>query len=310
MSSIINYSKFDNIDVSSSDDESKNKKPQITTLGKNDKVLLGPRGLSILKNENEQTQDKDAGKSTNQEQNEPPICSKQFEDVEKNIIKRDNNNENLKNKSNLKNMIINGGVVPYKYLWNQSAQDINAYITLPLHSKAKSLVVQIDEDKLVVKKITKLETFEQNKHKQSGNGTHNNWELLIDKPFPFKINTNEDTQLWEIQNLKINWNNIFHLSNEVNNQNLHFDFGNQLIDKEETFLYISLKKKNEIENSYIWWSCLFKNDETINVSKLPTRNSINRTNNSSTSFKNIWEEAHLIFKKNIAKRELPRRIDS
>ncbi|CAI7722399.1 HSP20-like chaperone, putative [Plasmodium vivax] len=320
MSSPINYSKFDQIDVSSSDDERKRRKPQLTTLGKKDKVVLSPSGLTILKGENGEINGADVRNSTNQEQTKPHISANQ-EQTEPHVesaspgatkngaAQTDKNEDALKNKRNLENMITNGAVVPFKYIWNQSIQEINAYIALPLHTKAKSLVVQMQEDKMVVKKVAKQGEAAHIASAQSTNGTSNHEEVLIDKPFPFKVSEDEDTQLWEIKNMKINWKDIFHLANEVNNQNLHFDFEGSSFEKEETFLCINLKKKYEFEGFYVWWSCLFKDDQPINLSSLPTRKAMNKTGNSSTSFKTIWQEAHETFKKNISKRGLPRRVD-
>ncbi|KAI4836791.1 HSP20-like chaperone [Plasmodium brasilianum] len=318
MSSIINYSKFDKIDVSSSDDENKNRKPHVTTLCHNDKVVIGPSGLTILKNNEDQMQNDEVTKVTNESGNERVVNDKPIKSVRKDdayngnaIIthtanNNDEGNENkgsLINENLLKNMVINGGVVPYKYIWNQSKHDINGYIVLPLHCKAKSLVVQIYEDKLIIKRNKNEKTL-NNKNKSNEINSLDNFEILINKYFSFKINMNEDTQLWEIKNMKINWNSLFHLSNKINNQNANFDFVHNRDDKEETFLYISLKKKNEIENAYIWWASLFKNEEQINISSLPSRISTNK-NNNSTSFKNLWNEAHENFKKNIAKKGLP-----
>ncbi|SBT43100.1 hypothetical protein POVWA1_047210 [Plasmodium ovale wallikeri] len=319
MSSTINYSRFDKIDVSSSDDEGKNRKPQITTLNSKDKVVIGPSGLTILKNNSDQNENlsgninKDKNSSNDDRKNNSE--SKQLSDTDETYtlnkkdssIPSDGNKNTLENEKNFKSMILNGGVVPYRYIWNQSPHDINSYIVLPLHCKAKSLVVNIFEDKLVVKR--KKSCTLQNDENGEGKGNNNNYDTLINKNFPFKIHMDEDTQLWEIKNIKINWNNLFHLSNKVNNQNAIFDFGENVQNKEETFLYISLKKKNEIENSYIWWASLFKNEEQINLSNLPSRISKNRLNNGSTSFKNVWEEAHEIFKKSISKKGLPVPID-
>ncbi|CDU19782.1 HSP20-like chaperone, putative [Plasmodium yoelii] len=286
MHGVINYSKFDNIEVSSSDDEVKKRIPKITTLNSKDKVVVGPDGLTILKE------------------------STTSQNVEKCVEKKQtpHNTQNEKEKI-FKNMILNGAVIPYKYIWNQSLYDINSYIVLPLNCKAKSLKIQIFEDKLVVKKeknmnLTNIENLDDN--------NNNTYETLIDKEFSFKINTNDDTQLWEIKTIEINWKEIFNLSNKINNQNMNFDFGENVKDTKETFLYISLKKNSEIKSSYVWWSCLFKGDEKIDTFKLPSRIILNKNinnNNDNTSFKKVWEEAHEIFKKNISKKKLPYCID-
>ncbi|CAA9989662.1 conserved Plasmodium protein, unknown function [Plasmodium knowlesi strain H] len=309
MSSPINYSKFDQIDVSSSDDERKSRKPQVTTLGKKDKVVLSPSGLTILKDGDGEINDTKVCKSTNQEHTVPHIESKSLVANKNGVALTDKKEDVLKNKKHLENMITNGAVVPFKYIWNQSIQEINAYIALPLYTKAKSLVVQIQEDKMVVKKVVKNGEAEHIRSAQSRNDTCNHEEVLIDKPFPYKVSEDEDTQLWEIKNIKINWQDIFHLSNKVNNQNLHFNFGENSIEKEETFLCINLKKKYDFEGFYVWWACLFKDDQPINLSSLPTRKTMNNTGSGSTSFKNIWQEAHETFKKNISKRGLPHRVD-
>ncbi|VTZ70107.1 HSP20-like chaperone, putative [Plasmodium chabaudi chabaudi] len=301
MHGVINYSKFDNIDVSSSDDETKKRTPQITTLNSKDKVVVGPDGLTILK---ESTTSQSIEKCVEKKKNDHP--------------KIDNNTQNEKEK-NLKNMIFNGGVIPYKYIWSQSLHDINGYIVLPLNCKAKSLVIQIFEDKLVVKKeknmdTTSVESVEEKTKCDSSskiNVGDNKYDTLIDKEFSFKINTNEDTQLWEIKTIEINWKEIFELCNKINNQNMNFDFGQNVKDTKETFLYISLKKNSEIKSSYVWWSCLFKGDEKIDTFKLPSRIILNKNinNNNNTSFKKVWEEAHAIFKKNISKKNLPYCVD-
>ncbi|ANQ09437.1 Uncharacterized protein PCOAH_00046310 [Plasmodium coatneyi] len=309
MSSPINYSKFDQIDVSSSDDERKSRKPQLTTLGKKDKVVLSPSGLTILKGGDGEINGTGVCKSTNQEKNEAHIERESLGETKNGVAQTDKNEDALKNKRNLENMITNGAVVPFKYIWNQSVQEINAYIALPLYTKAKSLVVQIKEDKMVVKKVVKQGEAAHIKDVQSTNGTSNHEEVLIDRTFPYKVSEDEDTQLWEVKNIKINWEDIFHLANKVNNQNLHFNFGENSIEKEETFLCINIKKKYDFEGFYVWWACLFKDDQPINLSSLPTRKAMSNTGSSSTSFKNIWQEAHETFKKNISKRGLPRRVD-
>ncbi|CRH01439.1 conserved Plasmodium protein, unknown function [Plasmodium relictum] len=293
MSSLINYSKFEKLEVSSSDEENRSRKPQITTLNNNDKVVIGPDGLTILKKSTEEKTNKNLKSLEGEKTND------------KNLESSKNENINDKNKDILKNMIINGGVIPFKCIWNQSIHYVSGYITLPLHSKAKYLIVEIYEDKLVVRKRKNCNTL--NSESKNKNDL-NNYDILINKYFSFKINTNEDTQLWEIKNMKINWHKLFYLSNKINNQTIKFDFEENIVEKEETFLYISLKKKNEIENSYVWWGSLFKDEEKINISNLPTRISINK-NNNSTSFKNVWDEAHEIFKKKISKKN-PYPIDS
>ncbi|EUD69438.1 hypothetical protein C922_00301 [Plasmodium inui San Antonio 1] len=309
MSSPINYSKFDQIVVSSSDDERKSRKPQLTKLGRKDKVVLSPSGLTILKDGNGEINGADVCRSIVQEHAEAHIKSEFVGETKNCVAETDKEQDALKNKRNLENMITNGAVVPFKYIWNQSIQEINAYIALPLHTKAKSLIVQIHEDKMVVKKVVKEGETTNTTSAQSTNGTSNHEEVLIDKSFPFKISDDEDTQLWEIKNIKINWEEIFHLANEVNNQNLQFNFGESSIEKEETFLCINLKKKYEFEGFHVWWAGLFKDDQPINLSSLPTRKEMNKTGSSSTSFKNIWQEAHETFKKNISKRGLPRPVD-
>ncbi|CXI90662.1 conserved Plasmodium protein, unknown function [Plasmodium berghei] len=290
MHGVINYSKFDNIEVSSSDDEVKKRIPQITTLNSKDKVVLGPDGLTILK---EFTTSESIEKCGEKKQ----TCYNQI----------DNSTQNEKEKF-FKNMILNGAVIPYKYIWSQSLYDINSYIVLPLNCKAKSLIIQIFEDKLIVKKeknmnTTMIENVDDN--------NNNAYETLINKEFSFKINTNDDTQLWEIKTIEINWKKIFNLCNKINNQNMNFDFGQNVKDTKETFLYISLKKNSEIKSSYVWWSCLFKGDEKIDTFKLPSRIILNKNinNNNNNSFKKVWEEAHEIFKKNISKKKLPYCID-
>ncbi|CRG94682.1 conserved Plasmodium protein, unknown function [Plasmodium gallinaceum] len=300
MSSLINYSKFEKLEVSSSDEESRNRKPQITTLNNNDKVMIGPNGLTILKNADE--------KKTNEiNKNIQCLEGEEVDDKNKEILKKENinNKDIMKNETIFKNMVINGGVIPFKCIWNQSIHYINGYISLPLHSKAKYLVVEIYEDKLIVKKKKLSNTLNDESKKKND---LNNYDILIDKYFYFKINMNEDTQLWEIKNMKINWHEIFYLSNKINNQTVEFNFGENTVEKEETFLYISLKKKSEIENSYIWWRSLFKDGEKINISNLPARISINK-NNNNISFKNVWDEAHKIFKKKISEKN-PYPIDS
>ncbi|KJP85400.1 hypothetical protein AK88_04973 [Plasmodium fragile] len=309
MSSPINYSKFDQIDVSSSDDERKSRKPQLTKLGRKDKVVLSPSGLTILKDGNGDINNTDVCKSTNQQHTKAHIECESVGATQNGVAQADQKEDALKNKKKLENMITNGAVVPFKYIWNQSIQEINAYIALPLHTKAKSLVIQIQEDKMIVKKVVKQEEAVHIKSAQRTNAMSNQEEVLIDKTFPYKISEDEDTQLWEIKNIKINWKDIFHLANEVNNQNLHFNFGQGAMEKEETFLCINLKKKYEFEGFYVWWACLFKDDQPINLSNLPIRKAMNTTGNNSTSFKNMWQEAHETFKKNISKRGLPRRVD-
>ncbi|SOV83372.1 conserved Plasmodium protein, unknown function [Plasmodium sp. gorilla clade G3] len=334
MSSVINYDKFDKIDISSSDDENKKKlNPQLTKLDNKDKVVIGPNGLTILKNNNDEKikYDKYNNTSKNVEELKDKNDEYKITYKETNNVLFNNKNDNihfqninnyiandkLKNDKNFKDMFINGAVVPYKYIWNQSIHYINAFISLPLNCKAKNLIVNIKEDKLIVKKknyqcsINNNNNNKTNQHNTHINSFHDNVEVLIDKKFPFKINTDEDTQIWEIKNMQINWYTLFNLSNEINNQNVHYSFEDyNKLDKQETFLYISLKKINEIENAYIWWSTLFTNEHPIKIENLPSRSSTNKAKKGTHSFKTAWDEAHEIFKKNISMKQLPFRIDS
>ncbi|KYN94139.1 hypothetical protein PRSY57_1448000 [Plasmodium reichenowi] len=332
MSSVINYEKFDKIDISSSDDDNKKKlNPHLTKLDNKDKVVIGPNGLTILKNNNdEKIKDNKYNKTLKnvedvKDQNDEYKTTyyetnNEFLNNKNDYINVQNMNNYIADDKKYKDMFINGAVVPYEYIWNQSIHYINAFICLPLNCKAKNLIVDIKEDKLIVKKKNykcginnnnNNNNNKQNQHNTQINSFHDNVEILVDKKFPFKINTDEDTQIWEIKNMQINWYTLFNLSNEINNQNVHYSFENyNMLDKQETFLYISVKKINEIENAYIWWSTLFKNEHPIKIENLPSRSSTNKANNTMNSFKTAWDEAHEIFKKNISMKQLPFRIDS
>ncbi|SOV25207.1 conserved Plasmodium protein, unknown function [Plasmodium sp. DRC-Itaito] len=342
MSSVINYDKFNKIDISSSDDENKKRlHPQLRKLDNKDKVVIGPDGLTILKNNKKDEKIKhDKYNNTSKNVEEVKDKNDEYKNIYKesnNVLNKNNNihfeninnnisNDKLKNNNkNFKDMFINGAVVPFEYIWNQSIDYINAFICLPLNCKAKNLIVDIKEDKLIVKRKNYHSDINNNnnninnnnnddvysQHNTQVNSFHNNIEILINKEFPFKINNDEDTQIWEIKNMQINWFTLFNLSNEINNQNVEYTFEDHYkLDKQETFLYISLKKINEIENAYIWWSTLFTNEHPIKIENLPSRSSINKAKKGMHSFKAAWDEAHEIFKKNISMKQLPFGIDS
>lgn len=393
MSGGINYSRFDKIQVSSSDEENVQKrKPHVTTINSRDKVVIGPDGLTVLKgeekeqhgkyknglenktqretsnimndnewnnanakredmvnteqtyneqkkeNENkeikredkekekkEETQKKEKKKEKEEKQVKEERQKKEEKQIQEEQEKKEEKERDeimKKKEKQIKDMLENGSVVPYEYIWSQSTDEITAHLVLPKNTKAKDLLVEIYDDRLVVKKKKKvMENTREKKNDKGSNLVVNDTDVcskvnckeeplvLINKNFPFKVSTIEETQIWEIKNMKVNWPEFWNLSKKINNQDkIHFNFENESIsDNDETFLYISLKKVNEFGNCHVWWSSLFKGESQINVVKLPVRTDVKKKN--IENFKNMWDQAHQIFKENISKKKIPLPLD-
>ncbi|SJK86678.1 conserved Plasmodium protein, unknown function [Babesia microti strain RI] len=159
----------------------------------------------------------------------------------------------------LENYCINGGIVDNCYAWGQSRFNVWAIISLPPDTKGKNLNVVLTNESLTITDVSLP-------------------VVIIDKTFPFTVNSEYDYYNWEI---------LPHC-NFVND-----DPFNKLFHKRVIF-EITLTKLEKFEAICSWWPCFFQGDPSVDVESFKDRKGDNK------SFMKNWEEANRMFREKVA----------
>ncbi|KAF8821708.1 hypothetical protein IE077_001701 [Cardiosporidium cionae] len=295
----IDYSKWDTLSVSSDDSESK-KTPTISRFEGPTSVTFG--GL-------------DASAS----------CVPTQEDG-LTLQKHSNTEEQLTNEvtadfanGKLFQYVRNGGFHenPF-YFWNQTLYNVTAYVAIPVATSSKNIRLNISETCLSISlEISSEATLSSISAESCSSISSQINKKLLYGEFPYPVKAAEEDWIWEIKRMPFTAkelkNSIVSLTIVGNENSVALfpptdDTDMHLCLNEEAPLVtieITLLKKQQIENVFVWWNCLLKGHTSIDVTKIKDRliskkqnigtESLSSSSRQSTSFKDVWDEAHAKF---------------
>ncbi|KEP66542.1 UNVERIFIED_CONTAM: hypothetical protein HHA_257310 [Hammondia hammondi] len=231
---MVDYSKWDRLQVSSSDEEELGGKPRVRRFEEKQRVTVGPAGVSIEGEEVPKVED--LGDAEDPWAEEMDACDgdtaaeEAFEDAHEwprcgllppasfaSTSCQETQRKGLgshasssasssaasavctpQQKSEDEALLIrNGGVVEGRYWWSQTKHEVTVDVKLPEGARAKEVKVEINEDGLSC--------------------TYRGAPVL-QGTFPHKVEGDEEMWFWELLEKKVNWRRISQLAEEVNAQ--------------------------------------------------------------------------------------------
>ncbi|XP_954244.1 uncharacterized protein TA20425 [Theileria annulata] len=252
----IDYSKWDKLEVSDDDEESK---INVTKLDKNQQVVIQNGGYSIV------------NKSDNS--NSTQLSSNTGSGG--NTSRLDLNKEWYKS-------VLYGIVTVNSHIFTQDRYEVN--FLLLINFDYLKLQVKLDECSIKVYNVKSSNDFsclEGNFDKSA--------ELILSKEFYSKIKEDENFWNWEIVTLDIDWEALKSFSNSVNkDKNSQCSLYFTKVERRK-FIKVNVHKHVDIQDCFIWWPKLFKDDlEEIKVV-------------DNSEFSKVWDKAHEEFKRKISK---------
>nr|PIL96507.1 putative nuclear movement domain protein [Toxoplasma gondii COUG] len=230
---MVDYSKWERLQVSSSDEEEVGGKPRVRRFEEKQRVTVGPEGVFIEGKEDSKveelgdaedawTEEMDAGDGDTaaeeafEDAHEWPRCgflpSASFaspsgeEPQRKGLGSRAppsaSSSASAVSSPQQKRedealLIRNGGVVEGRYWWSQTQHEVTVDVRLPEGVRAKEVKVDIHEDGLTCQC---------------------RGAPVLQGAFPHKVEADEELWFWELLEKKVNWRRLAQLAKDVNGQ--------------------------------------------------------------------------------------------
>jgi hypothetical protein len=250
---------YDDYDDEYYTEEEKNNQPKFTKLDQASSFTIGPSGVSIKNDNNDNNNLKKNPKIESNLPSSSSIINNDINPERKSVIdslkptaiKHIDNNEKINNLEPIKLWSKNGNNFD-KYIWSQNSKEVSLKIRINGNIKASKINVTLKDKYL---HISLLDTK----------------EILLDGILKYDIienDINEDDCVvdWEIRSYP-----------EFNNCRM---------------LEISLYKKSPIVRAILWWNCLFNNEPEIEVMSIKERK---KDSEGNIVNQNVWAEAHQMF---------------